>query len=231
MNKPLGNIIIITTSHQLTIEHLWSHPVRVSDHSVALLSVTTSEHPLLVWRLLRRRLNFVLHDKPGQSEVGDDHGVVLLKRAGLDPSCQARHPFFSSWMCLVATYQFNQAVVRVEVSVDDAHRMKVSLKQRWKVMGTTFTAVSEDIFIRPSPPLKVLHHEVLFYSLLWKSPPKMELKTWEQVLFVVTVGQLDRVLCPLSGSPLLMSLTIELITDWFFNSARDDSSSHKVAGL
>lgn len=59
----------------------------------------------------------------------------------------------------------------------------------------------------------------------------MELKTWEQVLFVVTVGQLDRVLCPLSGSPLLMSLTIELITDWFFNSAQDDSSSHKVAGL
>lgn len=69
---------------------------------------------------------------------------------------------------MVATYQFNQAVVRVEVSVDDAHGMKVSLKQRGKVRvrGTTFIDVSEDISIRPGPPLKVLFHEVLFYSLL-----------------------------------------------------------------
>lgn len=41
-------------------------------------------------------------------------------------------------MCVVATYQFNQAVVRVEVSVDDAHGMEVSLKQRRKLRGTTF---------------------------------------------------------------------------------------------
>lgn len=157
MNK-LGNIIIITISHQLTIEHLWSHPVRVSNHGVALLSVTTPEHPLLIWRLLRRRLNFVLHDEPGQSEVSDDHGVVLLKEQGLGAASSG------SWMCLVATYQFNQAVVRVEVSVDDAHGMKVSLKQRWKVRDATFTDVSEDIFIRPGPPLKVLLREVLFYS-------------------------------------------------------------------
>lgn len=39
-------------------------------------------------------------------------------------------------MCLAATYQFNQAVVRVEVSVDDAHGMKVSLERGRKLSQT-----------------------------------------------------------------------------------------------
>lgn len=63
----------------LTIQHLWSHPVRVPHDSVPLLSVDTSERPLLVGGFFRWRLDFVLYDESGQSKVGHDHSVVLLR--------------------------------------------------------------------------------------------------------------------------------------------------------
>lgn len=63
----------------ITVQHLRSHPVGVSNDRVSLLPVAAPEHPLLVGRFLRGGLDLVLHDQSGQSEVCHDHRVVLAK--------------------------------------------------------------------------------------------------------------------------------------------------------
>lgn len=115
---------------------------------------------------------------------------LFLYLTGLGAVCSV------SWMWLVATYQFNQAVVRVEVSVDDAHGMKVSLEQRRKYRSKTFPAVSYlwSMF---------LLHEVLFFSLLWNL--HLRWRSFENTaswfLPVATACQPGRGQYPLSGSP------------------------------
>lgn len=50
----------------LTVQHLWSHPVGVPHHCVALLTVNTPEHSLLIGQFLRGRvLDLLLHHEPG----------------------------------------------------------------------------------------------------------------------------------------------------------------------
>lgn len=68
----------------VTIQHFWSHPVRVSHNSVPLLTVKAPQHPLLGWRFLWRRFNFLLHDESRQAEISNHYGVVLVKE---DPTC------------------------------------------------------------------------------------------------------------------------------------------------
>lgn len=71
----------------LTVKHLWSHPVRASHHSVALLPVHPPEHSLFIGWFLRGRLHFVLDYKSGQSKVSYHHSVVLLARVNeLNPN-------------------------------------------------------------------------------------------------------------------------------------------------
>lgn len=65
----------------LTVQHLWSHPVRVAHHCVALFAVNATEYPLLVGGLVGRGLlHLVLHDEPGQAEVRHHHRVVLMSK-------------------------------------------------------------------------------------------------------------------------------------------------------
>ena len=62
---------------ELTVQHLRGHPVGVPHHRVAFLAVDAPEHPLFGGGLLDG-LDLLLHNEPGQPEVGHHHRVVLL---------------------------------------------------------------------------------------------------------------------------------------------------------
>lgn len=97
-------------------------------------------------------------------------GLLALKWTCIYSKLKACQLLLNSWNNLIVlifkfhvTYQFNQAVVRVEVPVYDAHRMKVRLKQRRKSCWVKFTHLQEKWSSR-SKPFSTSHDESVIVS-------------------------------------------------------------------